>query len=79
MTMIRAYVLIEVAVGRSADVVQALSAAEGVVSADLVTGPYDAIAMVESASIDGLGKLVVSNIHAIGGVSRTLTCPIVGL
>ena len=78
MTM-RAYVLIQVAVGSSADVVQALSAAEGVVSADAVAGPYDAIAMVESASIDGLGQLVVSSIHAIVGVSRTLTCPIVGL
>jgi DNA-binding Lrp family transcriptional regulator len=77
--MIRAYVLIQAAVGSSANVGQAVSAAGGVVSADVVTGPYDVIAVVESASIDELGKLVVSNIQAIGGVTRTLTCPIVRL
>jgi DNA-binding Lrp family transcriptional regulator len=77
--MIRAYVLIQAAVGSSADVGQAVSAAAGVVSADVVTGPYDVIVVVESASIDELGKLVVSNIHAISGVTRTLTCPIVKL
>jgi DNA-binding Lrp family transcriptional regulator len=79
MTMIGAYVLIQTAVGSSANVGQAVFAAGGVVSADVVTGPYDVIAVVESASIDELGKLVVSNIQAIGGVTRTLTCPIVRL
>jgi DNA-binding Lrp family transcriptional regulator len=77
--MIRSYVLIQAAVGSSANVGQAVSAAGGVVSADVVTGPYDVIAVVESPSIDELGKLVVSNIQAVGGVTRTLTCPIVRL
>lgn len=77
--MIGAYVLIQAAVGSSADVGRALSRVEGVVLADVVTGPYDVIAVVESASIDDVGKLVVSNIQSIGGVTRTLTCPIVKL
>jgi DNA-binding Lrp family transcriptional regulator len=77
--MIRAYVLIQAAVGSSANVGQAVSAAGGVLSADVVTGPYDVIAVIESASIDELGKLVVSSVQAIDGVARTLTCPIVRL
>lgn len=77
--MIRAYVLIQAAVGSSADVGQAVSRVRGVVSGDVVTGPYDVIAVVEAPSIDDLGKLVVLNIQAIDGVTRTLTCPIMGL
>ncbi len=50
---------------------------EGVISADVVTGPYDVIAMAESASIDDLGKLVVARIQAVDGVTRTLTCPVI--
>jgi len=34
-------------------------------SADIVTGPYDVVARVEAASIDALGRLVVSKIQAI--------------
>lgn len=77
--MIRAYVLIQAAVGRQADVGRTLSRVPGVASADVVTGPYDVIAVVESASIDDLGKLVVSSIQSLGGVTRTLTCPIIRL
>ena len=77
--MIRAYVLIQAAVGSSADVGQTVFRVAGVVSADVVTGPYDVIAVAEAASIDALGKLVVSNIQAIDGITRTLTCPIVRL
>lgn len=77
--MTRAYVLIQSAVGRSADVGRAVSRVGGVVSTDVVTGPYDVIAVVEAASIDDLGKLVVSSVQAIDGVTRTLTCPILKL
>jgi hypothetical protein len=35
--------------------------------------------VVEAASIDDLGKLVVSSVQAIDGVTRTLTCPILKL
>jgi hypothetical protein len=33
----------------------------------------------EASSIDALGKLVVSRIQVINGVTRTLTCPVVHL
>jgi DNA-binding Lrp family transcriptional regulator len=74
--MIEAFVLIQVGVGMPAGVVQAVSAIPGVRSAEAVTGPYDVVARVEAADIDALGRLVVSRIQAIEGVTRTLTCPV---
>ncbi|MEO7836673.1 MAG: Lrp/AsnC ligand binding domain-containing protein, partial [Acidimicrobiales bacterium] len=50
-----------------------------VVSAEDVTGPYDVIARAESDSMDDLGRLVVSRVQLIEGITRTLTCPIVNL
>ena len=77
--MINAYVLIQAQVGRSADVGGEVAQIEGVISADIVTGPYDVIARVEAASMDDLGKLVVARIQAVDGVTRTLTCPVIRL
>jgi hypothetical protein len=34
---------------------------------------------VEAGTIDALGTLVVARIQAVGGITRTLTCPIVRL
>jgi DNA-binding Lrp family transcriptional regulator len=79
MAMVEAFVLIQAGVGLASQVVQALSAIQGVRSADLVTGPYDAVASVEAESMDALGRLVVSKIQAVEGVARTLTCPVVRL
>ena len=64
-----------------ADLVRSLASGlhHGVVSADDVTGPYDVIARAESDSVDELGKMVVSRIQMIDGITRTLTCPVVNL
>jgi hypothetical protein len=37
------------------------------------------IVRVEAADVDALGKLVVTKIQAVEGVTRTLTCPVVHL
>ena len=44
-----------------------------------VTGPYDVIAKIEADSVDDIGKLVVSKVQAVEGITRTLTCPVVVL
>jgi DNA-binding Lrp family transcriptional regulator len=44
-----------------------------------VAGPYDVIARAEARGMDDLGKLVVSQIQAVHGVTRTLTCAITHL
>jgi hypothetical protein len=40
---------------------------------------YYVIVRAEARSIDALGRLVVSRIQAINGVTRTLTCSVVHL
>ena len=77
--MVEAIVLVQVKVGASSAVVQAVGEVGGVTEAYVVTGPYDVIARVEADSLDELGQLVVSSIQAVEGVTRTLTCPILSL
>ena len=76
---VRAYVLIQTEVGKAAAVAAEIRALDGIVSADDVTGPYDVIAVAEAASVDDLGKMVVSKVQMIEGITRTLTCPVVNL
>ena len=76
---VSAYILIQTEVGKAADVASEVRAIDGVVSADDVTGPYDVIARSEADSVDELGKMVVSRVQMIAGITRTLTCPVVHL
>jgi DNA-binding Lrp family transcriptional regulator len=75
----RAFVLIQTEVGKAAQVAQDVKQIEGVTSADDVTGPYDVIVQAEATTLDDLGKLVVSKIQLVEGITRTLTCPVVHL
>lgn len=77
--MVSAYVLILTEVGKAADVADEVRAIDGVESAEDVTGPYDVIVRASAANVDELGRMVVARIQAIGGIDRTLTCPIVRL
>jgi len=77
--MVEAYVLIQTEQGTMAEVVQRISQLAGVTDVDIVTGPYDAIARVAADDIDILGRLIVSQVQTVGGVVRTLTCPVVRL
>ena len=70
----RVYVLIETAVGRTKEVLTAVRQLEGVKSAELVTGPYDIIAIAETESLDDVGDLITSKIHTVTGISRAITC-----
>jgi len=76
---VSAYILIQTEVGKAAKVATAIRAIDGVVAADDVTGPYDVIARSEAATMDDLGKMVVSRVQMIEGITRTLTCPVVNL
>ncbi len=70
----KAFVLIETDVGRTKEVVAALSRLEGIKSVDTVTGPYDVIAVIEGENLNDIGDLVTGKIHPIAGISRTVTC-----
>lgn len=74
---VRAFVLIQTEAGQTGQVAREVGAIEGVSSAVAVTGPYDVIAVVQAASIDALGKMLLSRIQGVKGITRTLTCPVV--
>ncbi len=77
--MVEAYVLIQTDVGKAKQVVEEVRLINGVTQADDVTGPYDIIVRVGASDVDQLGRLVVSRIQVIAGITRTLTCPIINL
>jgi DNA-binding Lrp family transcriptional regulator len=79
MPVVTAYVLIQTEVGKAAQVAEEVANIDGVVSAEDVTGPYDVIVRAEAPTMDELGRLVVSRVQLIDGITRTLTCPVVHL
>ena len=74
----RAYLLVETAVGKTRDVATTLQRLEGIETVDVVTGPYDIIAMISAADMTVVGNLVTGHIHTVPGVVRTVTCVAVG-
>lgn len=70
----KAFVLIETAVGRNKEVAAALEKLPGIKSVDIVTGPYDIIAIIEGTNLNEIGDLVTGKIHPVPGISRTVTC-----
>lgn len=76
---VSAYILIQTEVGKAAEVAAEVRDIDGIASSEDVTGPYDVIARAEANSVDELGKMVVSRVQMIGGITRTLTCPVVHL
>ena len=74
----KAFILIETAVGRTREVADTLRGVGGMQSVDVVTGPYDVIAVIDATDINTMGSLVTAKIHTISGVVRTVTCVAVG-
>ncbi|GAA0721663.1 Lrp/AsnC ligand binding domain-containing protein [Dactylosporangium roseum] len=77
--MVQAYILIQTEVGKARDVASAIQGLAGVVRVDAVTGPYDVVVLTEARSVDELGKLIVSKVQMVPGITRTLTCSVVHL
>ena len=72
----RGYILIETNVGKATEVVKALQdlKSKEIKSVDLITGPYDAIAIVEYEDMDVIGRMITDVVHKIPGIQRTVTC-----
>ena len=75
--MVQAYILVQTEVGKAADVATHIGKITGVTQAEDVTGPYDVIVRAQSENVDDLGRLVTTQIQAVAGITRTLTCPVV--
>jgi DNA-binding Lrp family transcriptional regulator len=76
---VQAYILVQTEMGAAATVRSTIAALPGVVTAEDVTGPYDIIVRAEAVGMDEFGREVLSAIQQIGGITRTLTCPVVHL
>lgn len=76
---VQAYILIQTDVGKAADVAAQIRNVPGVAQAEDVTGPYDVIVRAEAETVDQLGRMVVSQVQALAGITRTLTCPVVNI
>ena len=77
--VIAAYILIETEAGKAATVAAALRDLPGVSETAVLAGPYDVIARAQAHNIDELARLVTSQLRALDGVLRTMTCPVVRL
>jgi DNA-binding Lrp family transcriptional regulator len=77
MSAVQAYVLVQTEPDRAVAAAGEIGRLDGVVSAEIITGPYDIIARIEAADMDDVGRLVVSQIQMIAGITRTTTCPVV--
>ena len=71
---VKAYVLIEVEVGESGNVVEKVRKLTYVTSANMLIGPYDVIAVVEVAEFAMVND-IVDRIQSISGVIKTTTLP----
>ncbi len=69
----RAYVLINVLPGQTAEVIKALAEVKEIVQIDPCWGKPDIFTIVEIPHQDALTQLVLAKIHAIPGVAQTDT------
>ena len=70
----KAFVLIKIRAGDVKDVIKSLRKVDGIVETHMTFGPYDAVAVVETADVTALGRITASMIQPISGVEQTLTC-----
>jgi len=70
----KSYVLVKIRAGKVKEVVQQLRKSECIIGANMTFGPYDAVAVLESAELHGLGNIIASVAQPIPGVGQTLTC-----
>ena len=73
---VQAYILIQTEVGKASRVAKYVSAISGVTVAECVTGPYDVIMRAEAPSMEEFGRVILSKVQAVAGITRTLTCPV---
>jgi len=69
----KASVLIQVHTGKAEAVASALTGRPGILSADLVAGPHDVIAVLQGSDADSIARIVINEIQAVKGIQHTIT------
>jgi len=71
---VKAYILMNLVSTSLPETLKEVRDVKGIKFADAVTGPYDAIAQIETSDMDELGRIVTTKILKVKGVAKTLTC-----
>ena len=74
----RAYILIETQVGKSRNIAESLRSFDKVQMVDVITGPFDVIALIEAPDMAAVADLVTGQVQGLKGVLRTITCVTAG-
>lgn len=72
-----AYVYLQVAPGKIGSVLTQLAGRSGVRSALAVIGFCDVLVQVDGIDVDHIASSVLSQVHTVEGVTRTVTAPVV--
>jgi DNA-binding Lrp family transcriptional regulator len=75
--VVKAFVLIQVQLGKARSVAKAIANVRGVKMVHAVTGMYDVIAYLELEDMTSLSEFVVKRIQTAKGVERTHTAIVV--
>jgi len=75
--VVKAFVLIQVQLGKARSVAKAIASVRGVKMVHAVTGMYDVIAYLELEDMTSLSEFVVKRIQTAKGVERTHTAIVV--
>lgn len=73
----KAYILINTAIGKTTEVAKTVSKIKGVKKLDVIMGPYDIIIEIEAKDHDELSDVVLTKIQTIKAIRHTMTCPVV--
>lgn len=71
--MARVYMLTNIMAGKERFVRDTLRGTKGVVNADIITGAYDMIAILEAKDMNDIFNKILKDIRKIKGMTRTET------
>ncbi|OAG27908.1 Lrp/AsnC family transcriptional regulator [Thermodesulfatator autotrophicus] len=74
---LKAYILINTQIGKTAEVAETLKNMPEVKRLDIIMGPYDIIAEVETKDHDELSDMVIKKLQSIDYIQHTMTCPVI--
>jgi DNA-binding Lrp family transcriptional regulator len=70
---VRAYILMDLELGRTDEVVEAIRRIDEVTNVAVTTGNYDAVVLLETNTLEELYDITVQKIHKIPGIKETQT------
>lgn len=74
-----AYVFINIEAGTAHKVFRELDRISNIAQLDIVTGPYDMIALVQGSDFNQIGNVVMNKIQTIEGIVSSITCNVIRL